>query len=89
MILPLLAAAAPSNFSSEEMVALMSTSAKLLSLGSNTPTPSALKGAKMILPLLAAAAPMNFELEETLALMSTGMLKLWSLGSNTPTPYAL
>ena len=42
MILPLLAAAAPLNFPSEEMVALMSTSAKLLSLGSNTPTPSAL-----------------------------------------------
>ena len=42
MILPLLAAAAPLNFELEEMVALMSTSAVLLSLGSNTPTPSAL-----------------------------------------------
>ena len=59
MILPLLAAAAPLNLKSEEMSALMSTSAKLLSLGSNTPTPFALKGAKMILPLLAAAAPEN------------------------------
>ena len=41
------------------MVDAMSTSTKLLSLGSNTPTPSALYGAKMTLPLLAAAAPLN------------------------------
>ena len=40
-ILPLLAAAAPMNFSSVEMVELMSTSSKLLSLGSNSPTLSA------------------------------------------------
>ena len=88
MILPLLAAAAPMNFESEEMVASMSTSAKLLSIGSNTPTPSALSGAKMILPLLAAAAPVNLKSEEMLALMSTSA-KLLSLGSNTPTPFAL
>ena len=41
MTLPLPAVAAPLNFLSIEMVPLMSTSAKLLSVGSKTPTPSA------------------------------------------------
>jgi len=53
------------------MVELMSTSAKLLSLGSNTPTPSAFAGAKTILPLLAVAAPRNFKSVEMVELMST------------------
>ena len=66
----------------------MSTSAKLLSLGSNTPTPSALFGAKMILPLLAVAAAPKFALVEMVELMSTSA-KLLSLGSNTPTPSAI
>ena len=65
----------------------MSTSTKLLSLGSNTPTPSALNGAKMTLPLLAAAAPPNFQSVEMVDAMSTST-KLLSLGSNTPTPSA-
>ena len=87
MILPLLAVAGSPNLPSVEMVELMSTKAKLLSLGSNTPTPSALRGAKMILPLLAVAAPKNFESVEMVELMST-RAKLLSLGSNTPTPSA-
>ena len=59
------------NFSPVEMVELMSTSAKLLSVGSNTPTLSALLGAKIILPLLAVAAPLNFLSVEMVELMST------------------
>ena len=69
------------------MVELMSTSSKLLSVGSNTPTPCAFKGAKMTLPSPASAAPENFQLREIVELMSTSA-KLLSLGSNTPTPSA-
>ena len=75
MILPLLAVAAPVNLQQVAMVELMSTSAKLLSLGSNTPTPSALVGANMILPLLAVAAPKNLRFVEMVELMSTSVKK--------------
>ena len=84
MILPLLASRL--TVYSVEMVELITTKAKLLSLGSNTPTRPALRGAKMILPLL--RAPKNFESVEMVELMST-RAKLLSLGSNTPTPSAL
>ena len=68
----------------------MSTSVKLLSVASKTPTPFALLGAKMTLPLLAVAAPTNlFSIDVEMVLLMSTSVKLLSVGSNTPTPSAL
>lgn len=75
------------NFQSLVMCELISTSSKLWSLGSKTPTPSAFMGAKMTFPLFAVAAPLNFHSIVMCELMFTSS-KLLSRGSKTPTPFA-
>ena len=65
--MPSEAAAAPQNLPSEAMLRLTSMMVNTSIEGSNTPTESALKGAKMILPSGATAAPQKpwLELRET------------------------
>ena len=79
--------------STDALGALMSTSSRLLSLGSNTPTASASKGVNITLPLLAVVAPWN-DWEEPMIVSRSARLKdsysnVLSLGSNIPTASAL
>ena len=84
-------AAAPSYLAPMllEIVALMSTNEKALVVGLNTPTPSALYGAKTTRPLLAVAAPLKLPAPLLMVLLRSTSDIQFVIGLNTPMPPAL